>query len=91
MYTYIVEQLEAQVIGIQSLLCSEQKQMHDLFKTVADAIKDVSLTDSLDIDDLELEWIDTTLASDAVSALMRHEVTSNNSSTTKCPYPLQVW
>ena len=31
------------------------------FKTVADATKDVSLVDSLDMDDLELESIDTNL------------------------------
>ena len=41
------------------------------FKTVADATKDVSLVDSLDLDDLELESIDTTIASVAVSALMK--------------------
>ena len=33
------------------------------FKTVADATKDVSLVDWLDLDDLELESIDTTIAS----------------------------
>ena len=33
------------------------------FKTMADATKDVSLVDSLDMDDLELESIDTTIAS----------------------------
>ena len=33
------------------------------FKTVADATKDVSLVDLLDLDDLELESIDTTIAS----------------------------
>ena len=41
-----------------------------LFKTVADVTKDVSLVDSLDIDDMELESIDTTIASVAASALM---------------------
>ena len=47
------------------------------FKMVAYVTKDVSLVDSLDIDDLELESIDTTLAS----------VAPTHSSTPKCPCP----
>ena len=46
------------------------------FKTVADATKDVSLVDSLDMDDLELESIDTTIASVAASALMKETLAS---------------
>ena len=45
------------------------------FKTVADATKDVSLIDSLDMDDIELESIDTTIASVAASALMKETPT----------------
>ena len=45
------------------------------FKTVADATKDVSLVDSLDMDDIELESIDTTIASVAASALMKETPT----------------
>ena len=55
------------------------------FKMVADATKDVSLVDSLDIDDLELESIDTTIASVAASALMKE--TPPRFSTPKCPHP----
>ena len=55
------------------------------FKTVADATKDVSLVDSLDLDDLELESIDTTTASVAASALMKE--TPPRFSTPKCPRP----
>ena len=55
------------------------------FKTVADATKDVSLVDSLDLDDLELESIDTTIASVAASALMKE--TPPRFSTPKCPRP----
>ena len=55
------------------------------FKTVADVTKDVSLVDLLDMDDLELESIDTTLASVAASALMKE--TPTRSSTPKCPQP----
>ena len=73
----------------QFSLCSKQKQMQDYFKsspraptpikdvsfkTVADA-KDVSLVDSLDMDDMELESIDTTIASVAASALMKETPT----------------
>ena len=56
-----------------------------LFKTVADVTKDVSLVDSLDIDDMELESIDTTIASVAASVLMKE--TPTRFSTPKCPRP----
>ena len=90
MPTDIVEQLETQVVAMQFSLCSKQKQMQDYFKssprapipikdvsfkTVADATKDVSLVDSLDMDDMELESIDTTIASVATSALMKETPT----------------
>ena len=55
------------------------------FKTVADVTKDVSLVDSLEIDDMELESINTTIASVAVSALMKE--TPTHFSTPKCPCP----
>ena len=55
------------------------------FKTVADVTRDVSLVDSLDIDELELESIDTTIASVAASALMKE--TPTRFSTPKCPRP----
>ena len=45
------------------------------FKVVADATKDVSLVDLLDMDDMELESIDTTIASVAASALMKETPT----------------
>ena len=101
MPTDIVEQLETQVVAMQVSLCSKQKQMQDYFKsspraptpnkdvsfkTVADATKDVSLVDSLDLDDLDLESIDTTIASVAASALMKE--TPTHFSTPKHPRPL---
>ena len=55
------------------------------FKMVADATKDVSLVDLLDMDDLELESIDTTIASVAASAVMKE--TPTRFSTLKCPRP----
>ena len=101
MPTDIVEQLETQVVAMQVSLCSKQKQMHDYFKSspraptptkdvsfmmVADATKDVSLVDLLEMDDLELESIDTTIASVAASALMKE--TPTHFSTPKRPRPL---
>ena len=82
MSTEIVEQLEAQVVAMQFSLCNKQKQMQDYFKraevrehtpfkSVADVSTDISLVDSLDLDDMELESIDTTVASVATSALMK--------------------
>ena len=100
MPTDIVEQLETQVVAMQVSLCSKQKQMQDYFKStpraatpikdvsfkmVADATKDVSLVDSLDMDDLELESIDMTIASVAASALMKEN--PPRFSTPKCPRP----
>ena len=55
------------------------------FKTVADVTKDVSLVDSLDMDYMELESIDTTFASVATSALRKE--TPTRFSTPKHPHP----
>ena len=55
------------------------------FKTAADVTKDVSLVDLLDMDDMELESIDTTFASVAASALMKE--TPTHFSPPKCPHP----
>ena len=55
------------------------------FETVEDATKDVSLVDSLDIDHMELESIDTNIASVAASALMKE--TPTWFSTPKCSRP----
>ena len=55
------------------------------FKTMADVTGDVSLVDLLDMDDLELESIDTTIASVAASALMKE--TPTRFSTPKCLHP----
>ena len=61
MTTEIVEQLEAQVVAMQFLLCNKQKQMQDYFKRTEPR------------DDMELESIDTTVAS--VAALMKETPT----------------
>ena len=94
----IVEQLEAQITANQASLCSTQKNIKDYFrvnnrvdnfKTVADATKNVSLVDSLDFDeeDIDIQSVDTTVASVAVSALMRNEITPGRTSTPKRQRP----
>ena len=90
----IVEQLEAQIIGNQASLCSMQKNIKDYFrvdnfKTIADATKDVSLVESLDFDDddIDIQSINTTVASVAVSALMRNQITPGCTSTLKRQHP----
>ena len=52
---------------------------------MADATRDVSLVDSLDLgdDSIDVESIDTTVASLAVSALIRNELTPGGTSTPK--------
>ena len=55
------------------------------FKMVADVTKDVSLVDLLDMDDMELESIDTTSASVAVSALMKETPTHFSIPKHPCP------
>ena len=55
------------------------------FKMVANATNDVSLIYSLDMDDMQLESIDTTIASVVVSTLMKE--TPNQFSTPKHPCP----
>ena len=54
------------------------------FKTVADATKDGSLVDSLDMDDIELESIDITIASVAASALMKETPTQLSTPKHSC-------
>ena len=106
MATEIVEQLEAQVVAMQFSLCNKQKQMQDYFrrtevrackpfKSVADVSTDLFLVNSLDTDDIELESIDTTVASVVTSVLMKETPTQFSTpqmspppaSTPKHPHP----
>ena len=74
MSTEFVEQLETQIVGVQISLCSKQKQLHEYFNspsTRAD-ISHISLSGTMDIDDLgDVESVNTTIASVAVSQLMK--------------------
>ena len=74
MSTEFVEQLETQIVGVQISLCSKQKQLHEYFNspsTRAD-ISHISLSGTMDIEDLgDVESVNTTIASVAVSQLMK--------------------
>ena len=59
---------------------------------MADVIKDISLVDLLsnstvDVDAMELDFIDTTITSGAVHALLRNEVMPGRTSTPKHNWP----
>ena len=93
----LVKQLETLVVGNQFAMCKKQKQVDDYFKSVSDSPNpkdtsagDITLVDSLvdmDMSDIELQSIDTTVASVAVSVLLRNEVTPHGTSTPKCVHP----
>ena len=98
----LVEQLQTLIVGNQISLCSKQKEVtgyfksfsqspnpKDVYKTVADVSRHItivnSLTDStLEMDSLEFESINTMIASGAMNALLRNEVTPESTSTLKC-------
>ena len=97
----LVEQLETLIVGNQIALCSKQKEVTDYFKsfaqspnakdvykTVADVSRDITIVDSLtestlEMDSIEFESINTTIASGAMKALLRNEVTPGKTSTPK--------
>ena len=93
----LVKQLETLVVGNQFAMCKKQKQVDDYFKSVSNSpnpkdnlASDIYVVDSLvdmDMSDIELRSIDTTIASVAVSALLRNEVTPHGTSTPKCVCP----
>ena len=98
----LVEQLETLIVGNQIALCSKQKEVTDYFKsfaqspnpkdvykTVADVSRDITIVDSLtestlEMDSIEFESINTTIASGAMNALLRNEGTPGRTSTPKC-------
>ena len=97
----LVKQLETLIVGNQIFLCSKQKEVTDYFKsfaqspnpkdvykTVADVSRDITIVDSLtestlEMDSIEFESINTTFASGAMNALLRNEVTPGRTSTPK--------
>ena len=98
----LVKQLETLIVGNQISLCNKQKEVtnyfksfsqspnpKDVYKTVADVSRDITIVDSLtdstlDMDSIEFESIDTTIASGAMNALLRNKVSPGRTSTPKC-------
>ena len=98
----LVKQLETLIVGNQIALCSKQKEvtdyfksfaqspnLKDVYKTVVDVSRDITIVDSLtesrlEMDSIEFESINTTIASGAMNALLRNEVTPGRTSTPKC-------
>ena len=97
----LVKQLETLIVGNQISLCSKQKEVTDYFKsflqspnpkdvykTVADVSRDITIVDSLtestlDMDSIEFESINTMIASGAMNALLRNAVTLGRTATLK--------
>ena len=97
----LVKQPETLIVGNQISLCSKQKEVTDYFrsisqspnpkdvyKTVVDVLRDITIVDSLmdstlEMDSIEFESINTTIASGAMNALLRNEVTPGRTSTPK--------
>ena len=97
----LVEQLETLIVGNQISLCRKQKEVTDYFKsfsqspnpkdvykTVADVSRDITIVDSLtdstlEMDSIEFESINTMIASGAMNALLRNEVTPGRTLTPK--------
>ena len=60
----------------------------DVYKTVADVLRDITIVDSLtdstlEMDSIEFESINTTITLGAMNALLRNEVTQGRTSTPK--------
>ena len=97
----LVGQLETLIVGNQIALCSKQKEVtvyfkpfsqspnpKDVYKTVVDVLRDITIVDSLtdstlDMDSIEFESINTMIALRAMNALLRNEVTPGRTSTPK--------
>ena len=97
----LVEQLETLIVGNQIALCSKQKEVtyyfksfaqspnpKDVYKTVVDVSRDITIVDSLtestlEMDSIEFKSINTMIASGAMNALLRNEGTPGRTSTPK--------
>ena len=69
-------------------LFSQSPNPKDVYKTVEDVSRDITIVDSLtdstlDMDSIEFESINTTIASRAMNALLRNEITPGRTSTPK--------
>ena len=71
---------------------SQSPKPKDVYKTMADVSRDITIVDSLldstlDMDSMDLESINTTIASGAMNALLRNEVTAGRTFTIKRQKP----
>ena len=100
-----VKQLETLIVGNQIALYNKQKEVidyfksfsqnpkpNDVYKTVADVSRDITIVDSLsdstlDMDSTDLESINTKIALGAMNALLRNKVTPGMTSTPNCQKP----
>ena len=98
----LVKQLETLIVGNQISLWSKQKEVtgyfkslsqspnpKDVYKTVVDVLRDITIVDyltdsTLEMDSIKFESINTTIALGAMNALLRNEVTPGRTSTPKC-------
>ena len=67
---------------------AQSPNLKDAYKTVADVLRDITIVDSLtestlEMDSIEFESINTTIASGAMNALLRNEETPGRTSTPK--------
>ena len=67
---------------------SQSPNPKDVYKTVADVSRDITIVDlltdsTLEMDSIKFESINTTIASGAMNALLRNEVTPGRTSTPK--------
>ena len=72
-------------------LFSQSPKPKDRYKTLNDVSGDItiveSLTNSMEMDTIELDSLNTIIASGAMNALLRNEVTPGRTSTPKCNKP----
>ena len=92
----LVKQLETLVVEVTNYFksFSQSPNPKDVYKTVADVLRDITIVDSLtdstlEIDSIKFESINTTIASGAMNALLRNEVTPKHKPdrTPKCNKP----
>ena len=97
----LVKQLETLIVGNQISLCNKQKEVtnyfksfsqspkqNDVYKTVTDVSRDITIIDllsdsTLDMDSMDLESINTTIGLGAMNALLRNGSNSGKDINTK--------
>ena len=83
-----MQQAEKEEVTDYFKLFAQSPNPKDVYKTVVDVSRDITIVDlltesTLDMDSIKFESINTTIASGAMNALLRNEVTSGRTSTPK--------